>query len=330
MNHQKQDRNRLLLKMGAVLFAVLFLVSAGLLALSWWEKQYATYSDAVAPMEEELEYNGVTYVRNENVETLLMLGLDTFGNEASDSYRNDKQADFLTLLVLDKSANTCKAIQINRDTMARMNVLGVAGNKVDSITAQLALAHTYGNGKEVSCRNVANAVAELLGVPVHHYVSLSMDAVPVYNDLVGGVPVEIRDDFSSIDATMIQGETVALTGQQALLYVRSRQGLDDPSNQQRMGRQKQYLQALLERTEQCIAEDESFVTNAVLQVSNYMVSDCTANRLEELMSRYAIREPQAIYTIEGTTQMGEEFLEFYPDADSIRQIVVDCFYTPEE
>lgn len=326
MHTTNPNKTRLLLKMCAVLFATVLLLSAVLFGIDLWERHYAAYPDTDPVRDHEIIYNGKTYVRNEEIDTLLVLGLDTFKNEDSQSYRNDKQADFLALLVLDKTTNTCKAIHINRDTMAQMNVLGVAGDRVDTVTAQIALSHTYGNGQEVSCRNTANAVTSLLGVEVDHYVSLSMNAVPMYNDMLGGVTVEVMDDFTSIDPAMVQGEQMTLTGAQALLYVRSRQGLDDATNQHRMKRQKQYLQALLDTTHRRAEQDESFLSKAALKLTEYMVSDCSANRLEEIAARYGVTQPVAIHTIEGTTTMGEQFLEFHPDADSVEQIVVDCFY----
>lgn len=326
MHKTNVSKRRLLLKLCAVLFAAMLLLSAVLIGIDLWERHYATYPEGEVSLADEIVYNGKTYVLNEQVETLLVLGLDTFENEDSQSYRNNKQADFITLLALNKTDNTCKAIQINRDTMAKINVLGVAGDKVGNVTTQIALSHTYGNGKEVSCRNTANAVAQLLGVEVDHYVSLSMNAVPMYNDMLGGVTLEIMDDFTSVDPTLKPGEEVTLTGAQALLYVRTRQGLDDSTNQHRMQRQKQYLQALLETTDRRMAQDEGFASQAALALTEYMVSDCSANRLEEMATRYVVTAPVAIHTIEGTTEMGEQFLEFYPDADSLKQAVLDCFY----
>ncbi len=326
MNPQKNNRRRRLLKAGAIFFTVMLVLSAGLLLLNRWEQHFGADETDASLLEERITYNGKEYVRRNDVETLLVLGLDTYENADSASYRNDKQADFLMLLVMDKKDNSCKAIQINRDTMVEMDVLGVAGDKVGTTNGQLALSHTYGNGREVSCRNVANAVSELLGVDVRHFVSVSMQAVPLYNDLVGGVRLQITDDFTSIDPAMAPGEIVTLTGEQALLYVRSRYGLDDPTNNQRMIRQKQYLHAVMEATDQRIEEDADFVASAIRTLDNYWVSDCPATQLEDMMTRYTTGDPETIYSIDGLTRMGEEFLEFYPDADSISQIVVECFY----
>ena len=328
--HQNADTRRTVLKIAAVFFAVLLVLSAVLLALNLWERHNGTFSGMPEALEKERTYHGETYTLKDNVQTMLLLGLDTYNADQSESFSNTKQADFLLLLVMDKTNNTCKAIHINRDTMAEMDVLGVAGDPVGSVTKQIALSHTYGNGREVSCRNTANAVSRLLGVEIDHYVSVTMDAVPVINDLVGGVAVEVLEDFSQIDPTLIKGQTITLRGEQALTYVRSRQGMEDPTNIQRMKRQKQYLEALYDRSRQCVREDESFVSRAALAMADYIVSDCSGNRLESMLSQFAENKLEIVHNLDGESKAGEKFMEFYPDEDSIDEIVIDCFYEKKD
>lgn len=76
---------------------------------------------------------------------------------------------------------------------------------------------------------------------------MTMGAVPYINDLVGGVPVTVLDDFSGIDDSLVEGETITLKGEQALHYVRIRGGLEDSSNLNRMKRQQQYLESMAEQ-----------------------------------------------------------------------------------
>lgn len=328
MNEKKNHRTGLLLKCGMVFFSLTLLLSTALFVVDRWERGFGADTNDIDLLAEEITYNGQEYRLKEGVETLLVMGLDAFDNQEDDGYRNNQQADFLMLLALDSQDNSCKVIQINRDTMAQMDVLGVTGDKVDTTTAQIALSHTYGNGREISCRNTANAVSDLLGVNVRHYVAVSMDAVGAFNDLVGGVSVEVMDDFTSLDSQLVKGETVTLNADQALLYVRTRQGLEDASNQRRMERQKQYLKALMKTAGQKADEDESFWMTALEQLKDRWVSDCSAKDLKATLNRYGVEEPEEYFTIEGTTEMGEQFVEFYPDEDSLMQVVLECFYEP--
>ncbi len=311
------------------LLLVVFLVAAVLLGVELWEKHQGAFPERDTAAE-TLKHNGVEYVLKDSLETFLFIGLDTFEESATDddSYNNDRQADFLMLLVLDNAEETCRVIHVNRDSMAEMNVLDVASNKIGTVTKQIALAHTYGNGREVSCQNTANAVSELLmDINVDHYVSVTMDAVPMYNDFVGGITLEILDDFTATDPAMVQGATLTLTGEQALRYVRSRHGLDDPTNNHRMKRQKQYLEALYSRARTLAAEDEEFIARAALKLEEgYLVTDCLGNKLTTLLQKVASYELKGVLDIAGETKMGEQWLEFYPDEESVKDVVAECFY----
>lgn len=319
--------NKVLIGILAVLLVV-FLVAATLLGVELWERRRGTFPERETAAE-TLTHHGKEYVLKDSLETFLFIGLDTFEkDEDADSYNNARQADFLLLMVLDNAEKSCRAIHVNRDTMAEMNVLDVASNKIGTVKKQIALAHTYGNGREVSCQNTANAVSDLLmNIDIDHYVSVTMDAVPTYNDFVGGITLEILDDFTATDPAMVQGTTLTLTGEQALRYVRSRQGLDDPSNNNRMKRQKQYLEAMYTRACALAEEDAEFIARAALKLEEgYLVTDCLGNKLTTLLEKIASYEMGEVLDLAGETKMGEQWLEFYPDEESVKDVVVDCFY----
>lgn len=330
------------LKGTAAILAVVLVLLAGMLLLQRWENTQdapvsssgsssAVEADASVDGREITYYNGTAYARREDLETVLLLGVDKFEGETPEGYINNQQADFLLLLVLDEENETCTPIQLNRDTMTQIQILGVTGEPAGTFTGQLALAHTYGSGEEDSCENTVLAVENLLyGVGIDHYVSLTMDGVALLNDLVGGVTVEVLDDFSGIDDSLVQGETVTLQGQQALTYVRSRGGLEDSSNLRRMERQRQYLSALQQQLKQASQQDSGFTLDALLQLNEYMVSDCTVNQLSDLGDSLAAYQVSDILTTPGDAQEGEEFMEFTVDEAALQQLVMDVFYEPVE
>ena len=320
------------LRIAAGVFLFIFLLSTVLLIVNLWENRNSAYfPEGTAGPQSVMQYNGTEYELKEGIRTLLVLGLDKFDEvEAIEGYTNNKQADFVMLLVIDDNEKTVTALHINRDTMADIPVLGIAGEKIGMVNKQLALAHTYGNGREVSCRNTADAVSSMLyNITVNHYVSVTMDSVPVYNDLVGGVEVTVLDDFAGIDDELVKGETVTLKGEKALTYIRSRKGLDDSSNSTRMVRQRQYLDALYDKSVECKNSDENFVLTAVLKMADYMVSDCSSNQLTELAQTIIDYEFTEIRTIEGDNVVGEKHMEFFPDVDSLKKNVVELFYVPK-
>ena len=326
---RKNKKNDRILKIIAVILAIVIVVCGILYAISLWENYTGEYN---RPNENEqlsqvMEYKGESYKLNENIETVLILGLDKFERSDEDSYNNDMQADFLMLLVIDNAKEEVTALHINRDAITDMSVLGVSGDRIDTVHQQIALAHTYGNGKEISCRNAAEAVSALLmDIEIDHYVSVTMDAVSTYNDLVGGVTVRVLDDFSGIDDSLIKDTEVTLKGEQALNYVRTRYGLEDSTNNHRMERQRQYLEALYTKTVECIDKDERFIVDSASKLTTEMVSDLSANRLQSIAEKIVDYEFVGIRDIKGKTVMGETYFEFYPDADSIKETVVELFY----
>ncbi len=326
--YTSRERRQKNLKYAAIILAAVLVVSTALLLVRIWENRQSQFPEHNSgSVSETLEYNGEKYILKDGLETVLVLGLDKFNGSVSESYNNDMQADFLMLLVIDHNNSSCTALHINRDTMAEMAILGVAGDKVGTVTKQIALAHTYGNGKEVSCRNTAEAVSDLLmNIDIDHYISVTMDAVSVFNDFVGGVEVTVLDDFGGVDETLIKGETVTLMGEHALNYVRTRYGLDDSTNSQRMIRQRQYIEALYRKTVSVMKNDESFIVNAGLKLSDYIISDYSGNALENLAKKIEGYTFNEIRDIDGETVKGEVHMEFYPSEDSVKETVVSLFY----
>lgn len=326
MGKKRNDKRKLMRGLAVALLAV-FLLTGAFLLLELWEKRQSIFPEQKTE-NTVYEYNGVEYVKNEDVESFLILGLDKFEDAINnDSYNNDQRADFLMLLVFDNSEKKFTAVHLNRDTMVNMNVLGVAGQKIGTVNKQLALAHTYGNGRDVSCRNTADAVSELLnGVKVNHYLSITMDAVPILNDLLGGVEVTVLDDFSGIDDTLIKGETVTLHGDHALTYVRERYGLEDSSNSTRMVRQRQYMTAVYDKAMLKIENDDNFVIEASSKLADYIVSDRSVNQLQEIAKKLSQYNFTEIETLEGESVVKDGLMEFRPDADSIDKIVFELFY----
>ncbi len=314
----------------AVISGIVTLLIGALSFLFIWEKRQGTFPSQQAP--EFFEYEGEKYVLKKGIETFLVLGLDKFESDSSNhSYNNDQQADFLMLFIIDNNEKTVSALHINRDTMTAVNILGLNGNRVDTATMQIALSHTYGNGKEISCHNAMEAVSKLLkNVKIDHGLSMKMDAVAIVNDLLGGVEVTLTEDFTYLDSSMVKGATVLLTGDQALHYVRSRSVFEDSSNIARMERQRQYMDALYNRAMAEMEENNSFVLDASLKTADYVISDCSTAQLQRLSDKFIEYEFAGIRSLDGTAVKGEEFMEFYPTEESIMKNVIELFYMRED
>ncbi len=277
------------------------------------------------------EDNGKKYYLRNDIETVLVMGLDKYEGEIDNSsYRNTQCSDFMMLLVFDHGNKTCSAVHINRDTMTQMYKLGEGGVRTGTVTQQITLAHSYGSGLADSCVNTQNAVSGLLcGIPIDYYAQFTMDAIAVVNDMVGGVTVEVIQDLTEYDPALKKGETVTLTGEQAEYYVRHRWYLKDSTNMSRMERQRQYLTELLKQIRVVAKNNENFSAEALLQLSDYMFTNCTPAKLEYFFDKSEEYEIKDIRTYTGETKINI-WVEFYANEEDIKKIVAELFCETEK
>ena len=204
--------------------------------------------------------------------------------------------------------------------------MGVDGQPAGSVTGQLALAYTYGSGLNDSCVNTVDAVSDFLyGIEIDHYVAMTMGAIPYLNDLIGGVEVTVLDDFSGIDDSLVEGETITLKGEQALHYVRNRAELEDSTNLNRMKRQQQYLMAAAQKIEN-LDEDFTISPEQLAQIAKYILSDCSIDTLSRMSEQFGTYKLQELQDIQGEAVQGEEYIEYYVDEDALAEQVLELFY----
>ena len=275
--------------------------------------------------------DGVEYFPRQDITTVLVLGIDRNGPvEDSGSYQNPGAADLALLLVFDQLEKTCDVLQLNRDTMLQMPVLGLGGKPAGTTYGQLALCYTYGSGLEDSCENAKETISGFLyGLHIDYYVAMHMDAIPIFNDAVGGVTVEVAEDFSQVDPSIPMG-TVKLLGNQAVSFVRSRAGVGDQLNLSRIDRQQAYAQGFVEAFREKQANGTEFLMDAYQEASPYLITDCSAAAISAMVERYGDYQVDSIITPPGENVRGEEYYEFYVDEQVLDAIILDLFYAPKD
>ena len=290
----------------------------------------------IAPVEEDdepalmLYYNGQPYEFNPALSVLLITGVDDYAITEERAYRTQSQSDLLLVAVFDSDSETCRILQLNRDTMVNDPVLSTSDRLLGLTTEQLAFASTYGSTPQSSAENTVYAVSSLLyGTPIDNYFVFTMEAIAPLNDLVGGVTVDIVDDFSGEDDTLVMGETVTLLGEHAEKYVRARYRMaDDPSNIARMQRQSDYILKLVDKYTEAVREDSGFLLTAYDEIADCLVTDCSVDDLLAYGERFSNYELTEIVTPEGEAVKGEKYIEFYVDEQALQQLVLDWFYIP--
>ena len=271
--------------------------------------------------------DGIEYFPRQDITVLLVMGIDQEGPvQSSGYYRNEGSADMVALLIFDETNKDCSILYLNRDTMLEVPVLGIDGRPAGSDFAQLALAHTYGNGLETSCENTREAVSDFLyGLSIDYYISMNMDAISVLNDAVGGVTVNVTEDFSKVDPTITMGK-MTLMGKQAINYVRTRKNVGDQLNVSRIQRQEEYIQGFMEAFRDSTQNDTGFFLKTYEETSSYLVTDCSVNTVSGMLSRYADYEIRQIVTPEGENVLGQEYYEFHVDEEKLDKLILKLFY----
>ena len=330
MNKKKKN-------MTPVLLALVILLAAGL-GFMVWKVQRDADSEVIIEAgqslhadhtSEYLTYQEKTYPVKRRMSSVLLIGTDNYVDDTKqnriDAFYNYNQSDFLVILVFDHDNKTVLPLQVNRDTMCAVPWLTVNGMVGGYVTEQIALAHTYGSGKDDSCENVVQAVRDLLyQAPVDHYLAFTMDAVPVINDLVGGVTVTLEDDVPALGEEFVKGATVTLRGKNALTFVRTRE-LNLNGNMTRMNHQRLYLASFTETARAAAEKNQDLATQAFKAIDPFLTTNMTVNHISEIIDDLVNYEILPVISPEGELVMGEEHVEFYADDASVWECVYTAF-----
>lgn len=287
-----------------------------------------TVEDANPTVSKTIVRNGVEYFPRQDITVMMLLGIDQEGPVVeSHSYNNTGEADVVALAVFDETNQEYSVLMLNRDTMLEMPVLGLGGKPAGTNFGQLALAHTYGSGLEDSCENTKKAVSDLLyGINIDYYLSMNMDAIALLTDSVGGVTVEVKDDFSQVDATIPMGE-VTLTGSQARNYIQGRYNVGNQLNLNRMDRHKEYMEGFMTALGEKLQASDSFVLTTYDAMADYMVTDCSATTFNSLINRYSDYSMKEILSPVGENVTGQQYMEFHIDEAALDELVLELFYS---
>ena len=274
--------------------------------------------------------DGVDYYPRQDITTVLVMGIDQTGPvQLSEEPNDGKAVDMVAVVIVDEKAQNCKVLNINRDTMLEMPMLDDDGREAGTFFGQLAYSHTYGRGGEDSCENTRKAVSNFLyGMDLDYYIAMNMDAVTILNDAVGGVTVEVRDDFSRVDASIPMG-VITLKGPQALSFVQSRGGVGDELNLSRIERQKEYINRFVDTFREKLQGSDTFLLKTYDQAAPYLVSDLPVNTLVAMMERCEGYEIGDTISLTGENRLGEEYYEFYPEEEALEDLILELFYAPK-
>ncbi len=318
--------------------AVAILVTGIIILKNQDDQQYAEkrgeMSDGFGQLK-TVAYHGNTYREKPAVTKILIAGIDKV-DDSDDSirnqYRNGGQADFLMLLAIDHTDKVIHQLQIDRDTMADVTVLGTFGNETGTRTLQICLSHGFGKTPEDNARYTLRAVQNLLdGLELDGYYIIPYSAVPVLNDALGGVTVNIGFDMTGVHPGWTEGSTVTLRGREAEDFVRSRMTVGAGTNEERMVRQNEFMQKAIAQLNRKIKNDLGFGESLLDRLQSIATTNFSQKRLTEELSKAYAYEVLPVDHPEGEYGIGEDgFMEFHMREGAATEWVLEHLYTKVE
>ena len=292
-------------------------------------------AEASAPIPADwIDKNGVAYNYRDDIISILLMGVDYMNDERNWYYEtvsNGGNADVMALVILNTNTFDFTILYIPRDTMADVIAMDAKGNYIDTIHTNISTAHSYGDGKELSCQLTADAVSQLLyGVPVNRYVSLDYDALYTLNNIVGGLKVTFNDDYININTSYTKGRTVTMNSQQMRQFMTYRNINEVSGAYDRGVRNMVILKALFDQCKDEIAADPTVALDFMSQLSSYLTTDLDLSEITFLARNIGKMNfnSDTIVKLPGEAVMGAKYAEFYPDEQWLHDFVADTFCVP--
>ncbi|MFJ2649237.1 LCP family protein [Streptomyces sp. NPDC087420] len=180
---------------------------------------------------------------------ILMIGSDSRAGD-NDKYGRDdggsQRSDTVILLHLAANRESATAVSIPRDLMAEIPSCREAdGSRSQARFGQFNSAFELGGA---AC--TIRTVEKLTGIRIDHHMVIDFSGFKDMVNAVDGVEVCLAEPVDDVNAHLkLPKGRQKLNGEQALGFVRSRHGIGDGSDTQRMDRQQRFLGALFKKVQ---------------------------------------------------------------------------------
>ena len=319
----------------AALLCIVVLSAGGFFLLHSQKEQSRLHVTAGNSVDMKGGYRTITwkdkdYQYNSLITTILYAGLDsTDPLKASETYSNKARADSVSVVILDKKKKKMSILALNRDTMTEIRRYTRTGEDMGTYVSHLGYAYSYGDGGEVSCEDLKEAVEKLLGISIDEYAVTNQSSITSINDLVGGVTVTVpNDDLAAMYPELKKGAVVTLDDSNVKDFLQHRDTAADFSNEGRIERQQAYVTAYVDLLKDRLASEPDQLWQEIGQMNDYLQTSITKNKylsLARLLEKVSFTDAD-YYRPAGKDSAGELHDEFYVDEDALQQLVIDLFY----
>ncbi|MEU9796521.1 LCP family protein [Streptomyces sparsogenes] len=244
---ERRPRRRRWPRVLALVVAFLVLSAAG---VGWWlyERLDGNIRTDTRTENELRKYEAerpVPVVRD--AQNILLIGSDNRGGKGNGKYGRDtgtQRSDTTILLHLQAGGKSATAVSIPRDLMVDIPACtGADGKRGTARFAQFNWAFEFG-GPACTIRTVE----KLTGIRVDHHMIVDFSGFKKMVNAVGGVEVCLKEPIDDGEAHLrLPAGRQVLRGEQALGFVRARYSIGGGSDTERIGRQQEFLGALVKK-----------------------------------------------------------------------------------
>lgn len=279
-------------------------------------------------------YNGEKYKYRGGIVNILCLGIDKYIplQYVEEGRGNIGMSDTIMLVSIDTKKHTVKVIAIPRDTMAEVQTYTSDGEPGGKQKLQICRQYAYGLSPEQGSELAVDAVSKLFyDVPIQRYCSINSEAIPLLNDAVGGVDVEVLEDIEEWEPRLKYGEKIHLTGELAFRFINVRNKHIPEGTVLRTQRQKQYAFAFVDQAKVAIKKNPMLPVSmfSELQESGKLCTNITIEDMIYLMPEVmkVSFSGDTIEVLSGESRVEEDgFVGFHADVDALKGLIISTFY----
>ncbi len=205
-------------------------------------------------------YSDDTLMQSKDIINFLLIGVDNGG----------ENTDVMMLMSLDKEKKCIHLTSFMRDSYTFINT--VYGDRYAKMNA------AYANGG-VNC--LIETIQRNYRIKIDNYFLVNFNTFVKVVDIIGGIDVPVQAYEARAAGIPEYGDSVHLTGQQALWYCRIRK-CDTDGDVSRTRRQRQFISAVIEKSKQVKLTQINDLLDTLLE---QVKTDCPTSKLISLATQ---------------------------------------------
>lgn len=277
---KKRKKRRRLLHLFLIFLITLSVFSVGAFYYVWNSSFFQNDTDSgAAGLSPEIAGMG------DEVVNILVLGIDN-----DKGRRENMLTDTIMVVSIDCKQGMANVLQIPRDTYIGTDY--TATGKINAL---------YSSNSEYSgIEGLSNFIYENMGIPLDHYITITMEGLRNAIDAIGGVTIDVPYDVD-LDGVHLKPGVQTLDGNESEKLIRQRHGEGyENGDLDRLEVQRMFMASLVE---QFLGVSKSTLLSMLPKVSDEVSSDLTTGDMVDLLSGVSGMSADSIgfYMVPGQT-----------------------------